>query len=76
MGLTSSQEKVYPDCSFKTKEFEVKKYETKYDNIYDYYENRLNLLKYMNIFDFKQLLYNYDCSEEERKEEYGRYDEV
>lgn len=66
MGNSYPKHAPYPE--HKEVDFDVQDYSSVHDDIFKYYEKDINLLKYIDIFDFKQLLYNYAATDEERNE--------
>lgn len=63
MGKTYSQHSPYPEEKNQT--FITKPYSTEYDSLFKLYENDLNLLKYIELLEFQQVLYNFNSSKEE-----------
>lgn len=66
MGNKQSDHKAYPEEN--TINFPIKDYSYEKDSLFKYFENDLNLLKYIDIFEFQQILYNYSSTKEERQE--------
>lgn len=67
MGKTYSHHEPYPED--KETVFVIKPYSSEYDNIFKYYETKLNLLKYLDVNEFQQLLYNFNCERDDSKVE-------
>jgi hypothetical protein len=63
MGKAYSQHNPYPEE--KDQVFITKPYSTEYDSLFKYYENDLNLLKYLELLEFQQVLYNFNSSKDE-----------
>lgn len=63
MGKSYSQHSPYPEE--KDQVFIIKPYSTEYDSIFKYYETDLNLLRYVELLEFQQVLYNFNSAKEE-----------
>ena len=66
MGKTYSEHKPYNQHTLR--ELNTKSYSSKHDNLFKFYEKDLNLLKFIELKDFQQLLYNFASTKEERNE--------
>ena len=62
----SANHKPYPQQKFN--ELNVKSYDSSFDDVFTYYETDLNVLRNIELLDFKQLLFNYTATNEEKDE--------